>query len=142
MANASAQENNTSSDNSKNQQTTVFLDTKNKTGHLVYKEEYYSQDGSDGVKLDKRIKYYEGDINISSIKLTFNRPLVRSGMPYEGSMIKAIVILENETILNNWYRDRPKNSTGNAAASKKNPGFEAMAALGLISLIYLIRRRK
>jgi hypothetical protein len=139
MANVAAQENNTSSDNSKNQPTTVFLDMKNKTGHLVYKEEYYSQNGSGGVKLDKRTKYFDKDINTSQIKLTFNRSLDKSGMPYEGSMIKAIAILDNKTILNNWYKDNPKNSTSNAAASKKTPGFEAMAALGLISLMYLIR---
>jgi len=142
MASATAQENNTSSDNSKNQPTVVFLDTKNSTGHLVYKEEYYTQNGSGGVKLVKRIKYFDGDINSSRTKLTFNRPLDNSGMPYEGSMIKAIAILDNKTILNNWYKDSPKNSTGNATASKKTPGFEAMAvlvAIGLISVAYLRR---
>lgn len=145
---AAAQENNTSTDYSKNQQTAIYFDTKNRTGHFVYKEEYYIKDDSGGLKLDKTRKYFDKDINISRIKLMIKRPLDASGMPYDGSLIKAIATLDNKTIMNDWYRDTPKNSNSTKPASNKNLGL-GVSVIGILSLfvgvvvlLYLRKRKK
>ncbi len=144
---AAAQENN-STNNSNNQQTTIFFDTKNRTGHLVYKEEYYIRDESGGPKLDKTRKHFDGDINISRIKLKIKRPLDASGVPYDGSLIKAIATLDNKTIMNDWYRDAPKSSNSTKPASNKNLGL-GVSVIGILSLfvgvvvlLYLRKRKK
>lgn len=137
--NAAAQEN-----NSKKISVTITVDTGGNTGHLVYKELYYKDDGSGNLTFDTGRTYFNGTINSSKIKIQILRPLDISGKPYPDSRIRAVATLDNKTIINGWYKtNKQKNSTdnGDPAETKKTPGFEAMAALGLISLIYLIRRK-
>uniref|UniRef100_A0A6M3M8R9 Uncharacterized protein n=1 Tax=viral metagenome TaxID=1070528 RepID=A0A6M3M8R9_9ZZZZ len=136
--NAAAQEN-----NSKKISVTITVDTGGNTGHLVYKELYYKNDGSGNLTFDTGRTYFNGTINSSKIKIHILRPLDSSGKPYPDSRIRAMATLDNKTIINGWYKtNKQKNSTDNdPAETKKTPGFEAMAALGLISLMYLIRRK-
>jgi len=136
--NAAAQEN-----NSKKISVTITVDTGGNTGHLVYKELYYKNDGSGNLTFDTGRTYFNGTINSSKIKIHILRPLDSSGKPYTDSRIRAMATLDNKTIINGWYKtNKQKNSTDNdPAETKKTPGFEAMAALGLISLVYLIRRK-
>lgn len=141
LANAAAQEN-----NSKTIPVTITVDTGGNTGHLVYTELYYKNDGSGNLTVDTGREYFNRTINSSRIKIPILRPLDSSGKPYPDSRIKAVATLDNKTIINTWYKtNKQKNSTdnGDPAEAKKTPGFETLAvlvAIGLVSAVYLRRR--
>ena len=138
--NAAAQEN-----NSKKISVTITVDTGGNTGHLVYRELYYKNDGSGNLTFDTGRIYFNGTINSSRIKIQILRPLDSSGKPYPDSRIRAVATLDNKTIINGWYKtNKQENSTdnGDPTKAKKTPGFEAMMAITAVLLLVSARRRK
>lgn len=139
-ANAAAQEN-----NSKTIPVTITVDTGGNTGHLVYRELYYKNDGSGNLTFDTGRMYFNRTINSSRIKIPILRPLDRSGKPYPDTHIRAVATLDNKTILNSWYKtNKQKNSTdnGDPAEAMKTPGFDAgMSVIALLAILVGIKYR-
>lgn len=115
----------------------IYVD---KLGHLEYMERYYSLNESKMYIYKETVKYHDSNITNNNLSFRILRHLDPSGKPY---YIKAWILLDNITILDDWLKvNKSNNSTvGDPAETKKTPGFEALAALGLISLMYLIRRK-
>lgn len=142
-AGAVAQENNTTKKFSE-QPAVISLDLLGKTGYLVYTEEYYIKDSAGNLKLDNSKTFPVGNVNKSKVKLKITRPLDKSGKPYPQSMVKVTATLNNETILESWYKDKPKNSTKSDTDMNKNgnpqnstkaiPGFEVLGVFVVIGL--------
>ena len=83
---------------------TVNLDLGNKTGNLTYIEEYYINDSAGNMTLNNRKIFFDGNVNASKIRLKILRPL-NDGKIYPNSMVKAIAIVDNTTVLDAWYKN-------------------------------------
>lgn len=144
-ANAAAQENRNAS---KKLLTNISLNTDNRTGHLVYTELYYSVNSSGNLTYDTGRKYFEGNITSPRIRIQIIRPLDPSGKPYPDERIRGIAILDNKTIINDWYKtSKPTNITADVTATeqpagKKSPGFGTLiGAAALVLSVYICRRQ-
>ena len=139
-ANAAAQENNSKT----TPPITITVDTGGNTGHLIYTELYYKNDGSGKLTVDTGREYFNRTINSSRIKMNILRPLDSSGKPYPDSQIKAVATLDNKTIINTWYKtNKQNNSTNDPIDEKKIPGFEAgISVIALLAILAGIKSRK
>lgn len=109
----------------------------NKIGHLIYMEEYYSRNGSDKLKLDTRIVYYNDTMANNTLTLKVKRPLNKNGEQYE--FVKAVAYIDNKRELNSWFK---RNNT-NVGENKKSPGFEIIVPIiSILSIVYILRKRK
>jgi hypothetical protein len=145
---AVAQENSTTNTTAPaGQKAIVVLDMNNKTGNLVYKEEYYSLNNSGGLQFDKARIFFRGNVNLSRLKMQIIRPLDGNGNYYNESMIKAIATLDNKTILNAWYKGTMAkvNSTDKAStpsSTKTSPGFEGIVFLiAVVCFVIVLQKR-
>lgn len=124
---------------------TIYLDTKNKTGHLVYEEGYYLKNNTGGLEFDQARIYFDGNINNSKIRLYITRPTVsaKTGKPYVGAYIWVVAKLDNKTIIKSWYT-APKDNQSIVADTtpNKSPGFEIVMPVTIILAIYIARKRK
>ncbi len=110
----------------------------NKIGHLIYLEEYYSRNGSDKLKLDTRIIYYNNTMTNNTLTLKVKRPLDKNGEQYE--FVKAVAYIDNKRELNSWFKRNNKSSTDD---NKKSPGFEIIVPIiSMLSIVCLLRNRK
>lgn len=109
----------------------------NKIGHLIYMEEYYSRNGSDKLKLDTRIIYYNNTMTNNTMTLKVKRPLDKNGEQYE--FVKAVAYIDNKRELNSFFKQNNKGADEN----KKSPGFEIIVPIiSMLSIVCLLRNRK
>lgn len=147
IAQENTQENNASK---KIQITTIHIDTKGKTGHLVYEEAYFVKNSSGNITLDHIRLFFDRNINASKIKFNISRPL-KDGRQF--IYIKALARLDNQTILNTWYKpsnnaNAPNIDPNNAGSventpdnnTKKSPGFEGIVLVAAILMVCIFKK--
>ena len=114
----------------------------NKIGHLIYMEEYYSVNGSingsDKLKFDGRIIYYNETLKNNTLILKIKRPLDKNGEQYR--YVKAVAYIDNEMDLNSWFKYVNKSTLNASTENKKSPGFEAIPIISILSVVYILRK--
>lgn len=114
-----------------------------KLGHLQYFERYYQLNESNVLGFKKMLIYNDSNITNNNLSFKILRPVDPSGKPY---YIKARIVLDNETILDDWLiMNKPNNGTNknsNPPVTKKTSGFMALSAIAAIGLIMVMGRRK
>jgi len=118
----------------------IYVD---KMGHLEYLERYYSINESGMYIYKETIKYHDSNITDTNLSFRILRHVDPSGKPY---YIKARILLDNVTILDEWLKvNKPNNSTGNGdpAEATKTPGFGAgISVIALLAILAGIKYRK
>lgn len=76
--------------------------TINRLGHLIYIEEYYTEDSSEDPKFVTSRSYYNDNITDNDISLQIMRPFSRSGTYY--SLVRGVVIFDNKRVYEKWIR--------------------------------------